>query len=285
MEGASSKGALNHLTFLEAQARSRKTGASQQKSGASQLKAKVEELKKQRDLLKAQIAVHQSLQKLRTSLDKNEDADVDETSENSKLLMLMVKHSQLKDVLLAHHLLGGYDVVKTNEDNSLCFSLPTAYQGTMLDTYHVEIDVKRTVRISRHNIPPFIDVESLAKETNMQENIRGFLDTLSLHLNAFSSRKHQLKLVKDLHKSVEVLESNALCSLLVLLLTIPKEKTALLCSLDYSDHTRSLPTRVSIKGEEKDLSDSPEWQKNIALLQETPVHEALTAMRETRHII
>lgn len=284
MEGASSKGVLSRLTFLEAQAKSRKTVALQQ-SRATQLKAKVEELKKQRDRLKAEIEVHQNLQKLRTSLDKNEDVNVGDDSENSKLLRLMAKQTQLKDVLLAHHLLGGYDVVKTNQDRSLCFSLPTAYQGTILDTYYVEIDVKKTVRISRHSIPPFIPVDSLAEEMNMQKNIRGFLDTLSLHLNAFAARKQQLKLVKNLHKSVQVLESNALGSLLTLMLTIPKEKTALLCSLEYSDRTRSLPTRVSVQCEESDLLESPQWQKNTALLQEIPVHEALTVIRETGHII
>lgn len=284
MEGASSKGVLNRLTFLESQAKSR-TAVALQQSRTTQLKAKVVELKKQRDRLKAEIEVHQNLQKLRTSLDNNRDVIVGDDTENSKLLRLMAKHTQLKDVLLAHHLLGGYDVVKTNQGSLLCFSLPTAYQGIMLDTYYIEIDMKKTAQISRHSIPPFIPVDSLAEEMSMQKNIRGFLDTLSLHLNAFVARKQQLKLVKELHKSVQVLESNALGSLLTLMLTIPKEKTALLCSLEYSDRTCSLPTRVSIQCEESDLSESPQWQKNTALLQETPVHEALTIMREMGHII
>lgn len=276
------KGVLSHLSLLEAQARSRKPGA---QSRVTQMKVKVEELKKQRDRLRAEIEVHQNLQKLRTALDEDEDVDVGDDSENSRLLLLMAKHSQLKDVLLAHHLLGGYDVIKTNQDKSLCFSLPTSYQGTMLDTYHVEIDVKPTLQIGRHSVPPFIPLDRLAEETDMQKNIRGFLDTLSLHLNAFAARRQQLKHVKDLHESVEVLETNALCSLLVLMLTVPKEKTALLCSLDYSDHARSLPTRVSLQCEERDLSSSPRWQKNTALLRETPVHEALSVMRQTGHIV
>lgn len=285
MEGGSAKGVLSQLSLLEARARSKKTEP-RQLSRAKELKAKVEELKKQRDRLSAEIEVHQSLQRLRTSMDNNEeDNEMDDGSKNSQLLQLMAKHTQLKDFLLAHHLLGGYDVVKTNKDKALCFSLATAYQGTYLDTYNIEIDVKQTLRIVRHNIPPFIPVNNLVEETNMQQNIRGFLETLSLHLNGFAGRKQQLQLVKGRHKSVEILESNALCSLLVLMLTVPKKKSSVLCSLEYSDLTRCLPTRVSIQGEEEDLSDTPQWQKNRSLLSETPVHDALQKMRTMGHII
>lgn len=45
------------------------------------------------------------------------------------------------------------------------------------------------------------------------------------------------------------MESNVLCSLLVLLFTVPREKTAVLCTLDYTDHTRCLPTRVHLESE------------------------------------
>ncbi|KAJ0063231.1 hypothetical protein NL108_015030 [Boleophthalmus pectinirostris] len=283
MENVSAKGVLGHLSFLEAQSKQKKTGA-QPQSREQELKTKVEELKKERDRLRAEIDVHKNLQKLRTSLDNNEDVEMDDDSENTKLLILMAKQTQLKDVLLAHHLMGGYDAIKTNQDKSLCFSLATAYQGAILDTYNIEISVSQPLRIIRHNIPPFIPVKALAEETNVQKNIRGFLDTLSLHLNAFAARKQQVKLVKERHPSVEVLETNALCSLLVLMLTEPQTNTALLCSLEYLDHTRSLPTRVSVQCEETDLSSSPQWQKNKALLQDTPVHEALLIMRKTGHI-
>ncbi|KAJ0008587.1 hypothetical protein NQD34_016002 [Periophthalmus magnuspinnatus] len=283
MEKVSANGVLSRLSFLEAQSK-QKTGA-QPQSRVQELKTKVEELKKQRDRLRAEIFVHQNLQKLRTSMDNNEQVEMNDDSENAKLLRVMAKHTQLKDLLLAHHLIGGYDVIKTNQDKCLCFSLATAYQGDILETYNIEISVSQPLRIIRHNIPPFIPVMTLAEETDMQKNIRRFLDTLSLHLNAFTMLKQQLKLVKEQHLSVEVLETNALCSLLVLMLTEPNTNTALLCSLDYSDHTRGLPTRVTIQCEERDLSGSPQWQKNTALLQNTPVHEALQIMRKTGQII
>ncbi|KAK7904228.1 hypothetical protein WMY93_016835 [Mugilogobius chulae] len=275
---------LSCLSFLEARARQKKIGA-QPQSRTQELKAKVEKLKKQRDRLRAEIDVNQNLQKLRSTMEGNEELEMADDSENAKLLMLMAKHTQLKDALLAHHLMGGYDVIKTNQDKSLCFSLATAYQGNILETYNIEICLSKPLRILRHNIPPFIPVEALAEEENMQKNVRGFLDALSLHLNGFAARKQQLKLVKERHASVEVLESNALCSHLVLMFTKPKEKTALLCSLEYSDHTRSLPTHVKIQCEEQDLSGSAQWQKNTQLLQDTPLHQALESMRKTGQIL
>lgn len=75
-------------------------------------------------------------------------------------------------------------------------SIATAYEDVFLDTFNLEIDLKPTVKINRHNIPPFIPLNNLAEQNNMQTDLRVFLDTLSQHLNAFAGRKQQLKLVK-----------------------------------------------------------------------------------------
>lgn len=91
---------------------------------------------------------------------------------------------------------GGYNIVKTQQGKGVCVSLPTAYEGAYLDTYNLEISLKPTLKISRHNIPPFIPLSSLAEQSNMQTDLRGFLDTLSQHLNAFVCRKQQFKLVQ-----------------------------------------------------------------------------------------
>nr|XP_020483401.1 centromere protein O [Labrus bergylta] len=293
MEGASTKGVLSHLSLLEVQARSRKSRL-QQPSRVKELKAKVEALRVQRDQLTAEIDTHKNLQKLRASMDKQcsqeeeeeeEEEKMDDDSENSQLLQLMARHTQLKDLLHAHHIIGGYNVIKTSQGKGLCASLTTAYEGVYLETYNVEIDLKPRLRISRHNVPPFIPLSSLAEQSNMQTDIRSFLDTLSKHLNAFAGRKQQLKLVKELHKSVEVLESNVLCSVLVMLLTLPGEKSTVLCTLNYTDHTRLLPSGVHFECKDKALPDAPEWKKNCSLLMETPVHKALMTMKKNETIL
>ncbi|XP_026195256.1 centromere protein O [Anabas testudineus] len=291
MDGAPSKGVLSHLNLLEVLARSRKSQP-QQHSRVNELKAKAAALMKQRDQLKAEIQTHQNLQKLRTSMDRqnsnDEEDEMDddsENSENSQLLRLMARHTQLKDLLDAHHLIGGYDVIKTSRGKGVCVSLATAYEGVYLDTYNLEIDMKPKLRISRHNIPPFIPLNDLAEQSNMETNIKDFLDLLSRHLNAFAGRKQQLKIVKEELKSIEVMESNVLCSILVLMFTVPRQKTAVLCTLDYTDHTRCLPTRVHFDSEDQELPNSPEWKKNCSLLKETPVHKAIITMKKMGHIV
>ncbi|XP_060919705.1 centromere protein O [Labrus mixtus] len=290
MEGASTKGVLSQLSLLEVQARSRKSRL-HQPSRVKELKAKVEALRIQRDQLRAEIETHKNLEKLRASMDKQcsqeeeEEEKMDDYSENSQLLQLMARHTQLKDLLYAHHIVGGYNVIRTGQGKGLCASLATAYEGVYLETYNVEIDLKPRLRISRHNVPPFIPVNSLAEQSNMQTDIRCFLDTLSKHLNAFAGRKQQLKLVKELHKSVEVFESNVLCSILVMLLTLPGEKSTVLCTLNYTDHTRLLPTGVHFECKDNALPDTPEWKKNCSLLMETPVHKALMTMMKNETIL
>lgn len=52
------------------------------------------------------------------------------------------------------------------------------------------------MKISRHDIPPFIPLKRLEEESHFQTDLRVFLDTLSQHLNAYVGRKEQLRLVK-----------------------------------------------------------------------------------------
>ncbi|XP_014832336.1 PREDICTED: centromere protein O-like isoform X2 [Poecilia mexicana] len=263
MEGASTRGVLCHLSLLEVQARSRGSQVPQQPSRVKELKAKVEALTSQRDQLKAELQIHKKLQKLRAPVDKRredgEDEEMDVDSESSELFHLMARHSELTDLLHAHNLIGGYDAITTNGGKGMCFSLATEYEGAYLDTYKLELNLKPKVRISRHNIPPFIPLNSLAEQSDLQTDVRAFLATVSQHLNAFAGRKQQLKLVKD--------------------------KTPLLCTLEYTDHTRCLPTRVHLNCQDKLVPDSPNWKKNCSLLKEVPVHRALTAIKKASNIV
>ncbi|XP_068608424.1 centromere protein O isoform X1 [Brachionichthys hirsutus] len=283
MEAASAKGVIGHLTLLEAKARSREVQP-EQRSSVSGLRAKVKALTAQRDRLKAEIETYKKLQKIRSVMDEEEE-DMDEDSENSELLRLMARHEQLKDLLYAHRLIGRYDLVTTHQGQGLCVSLPTCYQGVLLETYNLEIDLKPTLRIARHNVPPFIPLKSLEERSGLRTDPRAFLDLLGRHLNAFVGRKQQLKFVKELHPSVEVAESNMLCSKLVMIFAAPAGKKAVLCSLDYTDHARCLPTGVRVESEDESLLDSSSWKKVHGLLMETPVHQVLITMKKMKIIV
>lgn len=288
MEKETAKGVLNHLSLMEAQTRSCKSHGGQQQSRVEELKAKVEELRRHRDQLKAEIQVYESIRTLRASMDTKsvheEDEKMDEDSENSEILWLMAKHCQVTNLLHAHRLIGGYEIVQTKQGKGLCVSVATSYEGVDLDIYSLEFDTKPTLRITRHNIPPSIDLNKLTEQSNMTD-LKAFLHILSQHLNAYAGRKQQLQLVKELHQSVEVMESNALCSLLVLMFTVPKKRTPLLCTIEYLDHSRYLPTRVNCLCEDTELPECPQWKSNCVLLMENPLHKALSTMKTMGHIV
>lgn len=72
----------------------------------------------------------------------------------------------------------------------MCFCISTAYEGTYLDSYYVDLLIKPLVKIQRHSVPVFIPLEQIAKKY-LQTDIRRFLSVLSDHLNAYVGRRHQ----------------------------------------------------------------------------------------------
>ncbi|KAL3049746.1 hypothetical protein OYC64_009074 [Pagothenia borchgrevinki] len=286
MEGASTKGILSHLSLLEVQVRSLTTQR-QQPSRVKELQEKTAALRRQKEQLEAEIQTHRDLQTLRASLDKRHDDDeedeeeMEEDSENSDVLRLMARHTQLKDLLNAHTI-GGYDFTKTRRGKGLCVSIATAFEGVYLETFTLEFDVKPALRLVRHDVPPFIPLTLLIEQSRIQTDIRTLLDPLSRQLNGFTARKRQLQLLKRLHETVKVMESNLLCSLIILMFELPVEKKVVLCSLHYCDTSRSLPTRVSFQCDDTALPDFPEWKKTLL---ETPLHKALSTIRNTGNIL
>ncbi|KAL0969805.1 hypothetical protein UPYG_G00232530 [Umbra pygmaea] len=282
------KDVLGHLAMLEMKVNH--FAVKQQVSCEKEHKATIQALLTKRDQLKSEIKTTTSLQKIRTLLDKTgvpcqrDVDDLDDGSENSQLLLLMARHTQLKDLLYAHHLIGGYDVLLT-EGKGVCVSMATAYESLYLETYNLEVKLGPKIRISRHNIPPFIPLEMLVKQENLQTDFSAFLDTLSQYLNAYVGRRQQLNFIKENHKSVQLMETNAFCTILVLMLTVPGKDIAVLCTLEYNNHKRCLPTRVKIESKDTVLPSSPQWRKNQALFLETPVHRALVTLKKTGSIV
>ncbi|XP_077588250.1 centromere protein O [Stigmatopora nigra] len=283
----SAKGVLSHLSTLEQWATCRRQQP-RKRSREEELRARVEALTAQRDRLKAEIHTHKDIEKRKERLFHQCTEEEEETesngSESEQLLQLLARQMHLKERLYAHHIIGGYDITKTRSGDGICVALTTAYNGTYFDTYNLELKVKPTLKIIRHNVPPFIPLSELTEQAATRDDIRGFLDELSTYLNAFVGRRQQLSLVKELHPWVAVMESNMLYSRLVLMLSIPGEKTTLLCTLCYMDHTSLLPTRVDFDCEDEEIQESLLWKNNVKLLMEMPVHIALDNMKTMLNI-
>ncbi|KAK7152585.1 hypothetical protein R3I93_010721 [Phoxinus phoxinus] len=270
-------GVLNHLMALERGGM--RPQDQHQFERLEMLKVKALTLRAKRDQLKHQTDAIKILKdKISKDLPLQDDDNAGGLIEMQQSLLTAWK-MQLKDLQRAHHLIGGYDLVECKEGKSVCVAFHTAFEGVYLDTYNMELDLTRTVQISRHNIPPSLPLESFAKQ-NLQKDLKAFLRTLSQNLNALAGRRQQVSLVKELVGSVEVMESNQLCNILVLMCTEQGETPkAVLCTLEYGDLTQCLPTRVSIESEDKTISESPQWKKNQSLLLESPAHTALLTMR------
>ncbi|XP_061700212.1 centromere protein O-like isoform X4 [Syngnathoides biaculeatus] len=278
MEAA--KGVLSQLSALEVRAKRRRVTSP---SHADALRTRLDALTAQRERLKAEIHTLRDVEKRKMELNNRcpEEEEEAEDTMTGKLLHLMAKQTQLKELLRVHNITGGYNVAKTREGEGVCLTLATGYEGAYLDTYDLELDTRPALKIGRHNVPPFIPLGDLGERAGLQDDVRGFLDALGAHLNAFVGRREQLRLVKELHPSVTVMESNAPCTILVLMLSVPGENKTVLCTLNYTDRTRYLPTEVRFDCEDEKLPESPEWKNNRKLFMEMPVDRALRAMKDT----
>ncbi|KAM9465863.1 centromere protein O [Clarias gariepinus] len=277
MENLRHRGVLDHLMMLE---RTEAAGSQRhQKERLEELRTTAATLRAKRDRIREEIS---AIKNLKDKMDQGLPLDDAESVNIVKIeqYLLMSQRLQLEDLQTAHRLIAGYNLVESKQGKSVCVSFHTAFEGVCLKTYNMEVDLTRMVQISHHNIPPCIPLEKLAKE-NLQTDFKGFLQTLNLHLNALAGRKKQISLIKELIATVEIIEQNQLCNFLALVCKAPGEcDEAVLCTLEYGDLTRSLPTHVVIDSENKTLIESPQWKENKVLLMEIPVHTALLTMRK-----
>ncbi|XP_064191292.1 centromere protein O isoform X2 [Anguilla rostrata] len=287
------EGVLKHLNVLEVEALAlsgRQQLCLQQQSRVDDLRIMVEKLRAHRDMLKARAKTNMvrgawgavsgynmrpsvmfavrttfnSLQHLKAVADqRNVDCNEDDISAGgssrtaqSQLSFLVARRTQVKDLLQAHHFIGGYDVTETGRGKGVYISIATAFEGLYLETYNLELDLGHVVQICRHNIPPFIPLEKLA-QVHLQTDLMDFLSALSDHLNAFAGRRQQVCLIQDAGENGR----------------------AILCTLEYSDLSRYLPTKVTIESEDKDLPSTPWWKESQSLLLCTPAHKAFQALK------
>ncbi|KAG5857242.1 centromere protein O isoform X2 [Anguilla anguilla] len=285
------EGVLKHLNVLEVEALAlsgRQQLCLQQQSRVDDLRIMVEKLRAHRDMLKARAKTNMSLQHLKAVADqRNVDCNEDDINAGgssrtaqSQLSFLVARRTQVKDLLQAHHFIGGYDVTETGRGKGVYISIATAFEGLYLETYNLELDLGHVVQICRHNIPPFIPLEKLA-QVHLQTDLMDFLSALSDHLNAFAGRRQQVCLIQEvLLGSVEVMESNVLFNTIVLMCKDAGENgRAILCTLEYSDLSRYLPTKVTIESEDQDLPSTPWWKESQSLLLCTPAHKAFQALK------
>ncbi|NXI64368.1 CENPO protein, partial [Anseranas semipalmata] len=237
----SQDGVLGHLEMLEAQARElalKQEEMEQQEEKLAGLKARVQELRAQRDELRAKVELQQ-----KQLLEKGV---VKDPAQPSAQTVLEWKIKSIKAMLQIFYLTG---ISGKLTKRGVCFCISTAYEGTYLGSYYLDILTKPEVRIQRHSVPIFIPLEQIAKKY-LQTDIRRFLSVLSDHLNAYAGRRYQADQFEE-HFSDRIegtLQRNSLCNLLVFNYNVSSNRKTFLFNVKllYGDLCCSLPTEATI---------------------------------------
>nr|XP_009686488.1 PREDICTED: centromere protein O isoform X1 [Struthio camelus australis] len=183
----SQHGVLSHLETLEARAHElalKQEETEQQEEKLARLKARVQELRLQRDELRAKVDLQQ---KRLLGKEGVMTSGVPDAAQPSDRAVLEWKIKTVQAMLQVFYLTG---ISGKLTKRGVCFCISTAYEGTYLDSYYVDLIIKPAVQIHRHSVPVFIPLEQLAKKY-LQTDIKRFLSVLSDHLNAYVGRRYQ----------------------------------------------------------------------------------------------
>ncbi|NXH21147.1 CENPO protein, partial [Bucco capensis] len=267
----SADGILGHLEALEAEAQEaavKQEEQEQQQEKMARLQARVQELRLQRDELQAKVKLQQQGQ-------LGEGGIVLDPGQPRAQAVLEWKIKSLKSLLEIFYLTG---ISAKRSKHGICFSISTAFEGTYLDSYHLELLIQPQVRIHHHSIPIFIPLEQLSKKY-LQTNLRSFLALLSHHLNAYVGRRYQADQFQE-HFAEQLegsLQRNSLCNLLVFNYKVAREGKSFLLNarLLYRDPCSTLPSEAIVScTAEASAALAEVAAAHSALYRQIPLHRA-----------
>ncbi|XP_036605397.1 centromere protein O isoform X2 [Trichosurus vulpecula] len=240
MAASQKHGVLYQLERLEAdhQRSARQQGRQQEEE--TNLEEKILKLRKLRDELKTKVKLQEASARIPiTNLEPYES--LKNSEEN-----LEMKLEKAKAFFQAFHLTGLSGKLTTK---GVCLCFNTAFEGNILDSYYVDLIIKKPITIHRHSVPVFIPLEQIAAKY-LETNFQHFVYSLSEHLNAYSGRKYQADQLQCGFSAflAKPLQRNSLCTLLSFTYTMdPSGESFPFCArLVYEDLTTALPTKVTI---------------------------------------
>ncbi|KGL81660.1 Centromere protein O, partial [Tinamus guttatus] len=193
------------------------------------------------------------------------------------------KMRSVQDLLQLFYLTG---LSGKQTKHGVCFCISTAFEGTYLDSFHLDLATKPRVQIRRHSVPVFIPLEQLARK-HLQTDIRRFLSALSDHLNAYVGRRYQADQLQERFSGhlEGTLQRNSLCNVLVFRYnTSGQEETfPFSARLLYGDPCRSLPTEAVVScapGAAASLAERTAAHSDA--FRRLPLHRALEVLSSPR---
>ncbi|NXA54024.1 CENPO protein, partial [Nothocercus julius] len=276
-------GVLSHLERLEARARAlalRQEAAEQRQEQLARLKGRAQELRLRRDELRAKVELQQKRLLGNEGVATSGDADAAQPSDRA---VLEWKMRNVQDLLQLFYLTG---LSGKRTKHGVCFCISTAYEGTYLDSFYLDLVTKPQVQIRRHSVPVFIPLEELARK-HLQTDIKRFLSVLSDHLNAYVGRRYQADQLQERFSGhlEGTLQRNSLCNVLVFKYNTSGQNEAFPFSarLLYGDPCRSLPTEAVVSctsGAPAPLAEATAAHADA--FRRLPLHRALEALGSPR---
>ncbi|XP_045405129.1 centromere protein O [Lemur catta] len=277
-DGKSKGGVLAYLERLETGVnRSGKQREELQSAQAvgSALATKIRKLRCLRDKLRAEVKQRQARVKASTT-----SVDPDQTVEISEQEVLERKQKNVKAILQAYRFTGLSGKLTSR---GVCVCINTAFEGNLLDSYFVDLVIKKPLQIYHHSVPVFIPLEDIAAKY-LQTDIQHFLFSLCEYLNAYSGRKYQAdQLQSDFAAFLAgPLQRNSLCNLLSFTYKVdPRGQAFPFCArLLYKDLTVTLPTDVAVTYQGTEVL-STSWEEQRAaheiLFCTKPLHQVFAS--------
>ncbi|XP_044306220.1 centromere protein O isoform X2 [Varanus komodoensis] len=273
-------GVLSHLEKLEASAHTAALEQGERRQHAekvARMEARIQELKRQRDQLRAKLnACRSRFNRHKDSAESNSQAAA--PTELSQQALLEWKMGNVKGLLQLFRLTGFSGRLTQHR---ACLCITTAFQGTYLDSYHLDLLMQEPVQIQHHSVPAFIPLEQIAAKY-LQTDLKRFLSELSDHLNAYAGRKFQAEQLKE-HFAAFLkgpLRGNSLHNLLEFSYGVSEAAPfPFTVKLIYGDPVSTLPTEATVTCEEDAPGSSAEMAAlHQAWLLEKPLHQALSSV-------
>ncbi|XP_062981587.1 centromere protein O [Elgaria multicarinata webbii] len=274
-------GVLSHLEKLEARANQAalKQGEKRRhEEKVARMKARIRELRRQRDELRTKLDVCRSeLIGAKDSTKSNSQAP--QATEIGQQALLEWKMENVKGLLRVFRLTG-FSAKLTKRGACLCIT--TAFDGTYLDSYYLDLLIQQPVQIQQHSVPAFIPLEQIACK-HLQMDIKRFLTELSDHLNAYARRKFQADQLQE-HFAAFLegrLLGNPLCNLLEFTYSVTREDRSFpfTAKLTYGDPVSDRPTDITVKCKEDAPASLAEMAAvHLALFHEKPLHEVFSSI-------
>ncbi|XP_063771123.1 centromere protein O [Pseudophryne corroboree] len=271
------KGVLSHLEQLETLSRTLAEKQEQCRGQADVLQQKeatVLRLQKERDELRGMVRLQEEeIQALTAEKDGGSRA-----GQSTQEVLQEMRAAEMRSILEALWFTG---ISGKMTDNGVCFCISTAFEGTYLDSYYLQVDNLKNPRIGRHSIPAFIPLGDIAK-THLQPDMKKFLSVLFDYLNGYEGRKYQADRLQEAPATYisGTLQSNSLYTVLSFSYYAKADggMSCFAAKLVYGDITRILPTEALITCSDNSASREDTMASHSALFCNKPLHRAAESL-------